>query len=80
MFTPPVRLDYYFVEDANVKFIPNNPPGEKQEAFTIYTDAPGGDRADFHRRFHSDTIAFLRKQGTASRREFGPPAFNVRYR
>ena len=58
----PVKPEYHFVENAkHFSFLATCAPQETQANPAICTDAPGFDRADFHRTLHADVIAFFRK-------------------
>ncbi|GKQ54613.1 dienelactone hydrolase [Bradyrhizobium sp. Ce-3] len=58
----PSPLDYHFVKDArHFSFLAPCTPKETEKFANICTDAPGFDRAAFHRRFHAEAIAFFRK-------------------
>jgi predicted dienelactone hydrolase len=58
----PAKPDYHFVENAkHFSFLATCTPKETQAAPAICTDAPGFDRADFHKGLHADVVAFFRK-------------------
>ncbi|MGY8666803.1 dienelactone hydrolase [Bradyrhizobium sp. UFLA05-109] len=58
----PTKPDYHFVENAkHYSFLATCTPKETQETSAICTDAPGFDRAGFHRRLHADVVEFFRK-------------------
>jgi predicted dienelactone hydrolase len=58
----PTKPDYHFVENAkHYSFLATCTPKETQATPAICTDAPGFDRADFHKRLHADVVVFLRK-------------------
>lgn len=64
----PVKPDYHFVENAkHFSFLALCTPKEAQAAPAICTDAPGFDRADFHRKMHVDMIAFFHRHLASAR-------------
>lgn len=58
----PTKPDYHFAENAkHFSFLATCTAEEAQAAPAICTDAPGFDRVDFHKKLHSDMVAFFRK-------------------
>jgi predicted dienelactone hydrolase len=59
----PAKPDYHFVENAakHFSFLATCTPKETQAAPAVCTDALGFDRIAFHKRLHSDVVAFFRK-------------------
>ena len=54
--------DYHFVANArHFSFLATCTPKEAESNPAACTDAPGFDRADFHRTLHADVVAFFRK-------------------
>ncbi|WP_246801274.1 alpha/beta hydrolase family protein [Bradyrhizobium genosp. L] len=70
----PAKPDYHFVKDAkHFSFLALCTPKEAETANTC-TDAPGFDRAAFHKQFHAAAIAFFRKHlGEAATRSGRAP-------
>jgi len=59
----PARHEYRVVSNSgHFAFVPPCPPAMAQAALEICTDAPGFDRAAFHREFNAAVIAFFQQQ------------------
>jgi predicted dienelactone hydrolase len=58
----PSKPDYHVASNAiHFSFLPPCSPEETQKFARICVDAPGFDRAAFHKEFHADVLAFFRK-------------------
>jgi predicted dienelactone hydrolase len=58
----PSTSEFYFVTDAkHFSFLALCTPKEAETIPAICTDAPGFDRAGFHKYFHAEAIAFFKK-------------------
>jgi predicted dienelactone hydrolase len=59
----PSKPDFHLATGAiHVSFLAPCSPEETAEFSRICTDAPGFDRVAFHKDFHSDVLAFFRKE------------------
>lgn len=58
----PSKPEYHFVKDAkHFSFLARCTSKETEKFALICTDAPGFDRADFHRHLHAEVITFFKK-------------------